>query len=67
MLPLPKKRPCLVEEGGGGGLCNCDAVGARDWRMEYVLCIFKVLSILFERSLKICMGWCGSWVNCLVL
>lgn len=33
-LLLPKKRPALVDEGGGGGFCSCDAVGARDWRIE---------------------------------
>ena len=38
-LDLPKKRPDLVEEEGGGGFWICDAVGARDWRMEYVRCI----------------------------
>ena len=30
MLLLPKKRPDLVEEVGGGGFWICDAVGARD-------------------------------------
>ena len=39
MLPRPKRRPPLVEEDGGGGVSICDAVGARDWRMEYVRCI----------------------------
>ena len=33
-LLLPKKRPDLVEDEGGGGFCICEAVGARDWRME---------------------------------
>ena len=33
-LLLPKKRPVLVEEAGGGGFWICEAVGARDWRME---------------------------------
>lgn len=37
MLPLPKNRPALVDDEGGGGFWICDAVGARDWRMEYVL------------------------------
>jgi hypothetical protein len=37
MFALPKKRPALVDEDGGGGFWICDAVGARDWRMEYVL------------------------------
>jgi hypothetical protein len=27
----------LVDEDGGGGFWICDAVGARDWRIEYVL------------------------------
>ena len=36
-FPLPKKRPALVDEDGGGGFWICDAVGARDWRIEYVL------------------------------
>ena len=35
MFPLPKRRLPLVEEEGGGGFWICDAVGARDWRMEY--------------------------------
>lgn len=39
MLLLPKNLPALVEDGGGGGLWICDAVGARDWRIEYVRCI----------------------------
>ena len=39
MFPLPKKRPALVDEGGGGGFWICDAVGARDWRIEYVRCM----------------------------
>lgn len=39
MLLLPKKRPALVVEDGGGGFWICDAVGARDWRIEYVRCI----------------------------
>lgn len=37
MFPLPKNRPALVEDDGGGGFWICDAVGARDWRIEYVL------------------------------
>ena len=41
MLALPKKRPLLVEDEGGGGLWICDAVGARDWRMLYVRCILS--------------------------
>lgn len=42
MLLLPKKRPCFVEDDGGGGFWICDAVGARDWRIEYVRCILSV-------------------------
>jgi hypothetical protein len=38
-LLRPKRRPLLVEEAGGGGFSICDAVGARDWRIEYVRCI----------------------------
>ena len=41
MLPFPKKRLCFVDDGGGGGVCSCAAVGARDWRMEYVRCIVE--------------------------
>ena len=32
--PLPKRRPDLVEDGGGGGFWSCDAVGARDCLKE---------------------------------
>jgi hypothetical protein len=39
MLLLPKNLPALVEDDGGGGFWICEAVGARDWRMEYVRCI----------------------------
>lgn len=38
-LVLPKKRPDFVDEDGGGGFWICEAVGARDWRMEYVRCM----------------------------
>lgn len=38
-LLLPNILPVLVVEVGGGGFSNCDAVGARDWRMEYVRCM----------------------------
>ena len=44
-LALPNKRLDLVDEVGGGGFWICDAVGARDWRIEYVLCILKVDSL----------------------
>lgn len=43
MLARPKRRPPLVDEDCGGGFWICDAVGARDWRIEYVRCM---------------MGWC---------
>jgi hypothetical protein len=39
---LPKKRLAFVDEGGGGGFWRSEAVGARDWRMEYVRCILGV-------------------------
>lgn len=39
MLARPKRRPPLVEEAAGGGFWICDAVGARDWRIEYVRCM----------------------------
>jgi hypothetical protein len=32
----------LVVDDGGGGFSICEAVGARDWRIEYVRCILKV-------------------------
>jgi hypothetical protein len=31
----------LVVEGGGGGFSIWEAVGARDWRIEYVRCILE--------------------------
>jgi len=34
MLVLPKNLPLLVVAEGGGGFWICEAVGARDWRME---------------------------------
>lgn len=42
MLALPKKRPLLVEDDGGGGFWICDAVGAREERMLYVRCMVIV-------------------------
>ena len=39
MLALPKNLPDLVDEEGGGGFWIWEAVGARDWRMEYVRCM----------------------------
>jgi len=42
----------LVDEDGGGGFWICDAVGARDWRIEYVRCMIAVLMVV----------WCdGEW------
>ena len=40
-MVLPNSLPDLVEEDGGGGVSICEAVGARDWRIEYVRCILK--------------------------
>ena len=40
-LDRPKSRPPLVEEDGGGGFSSWEAVGARDWRIEYVRCIVE--------------------------
>ena len=36
---LPKNRLDFVDDVGGGGFWIWEAVGARDWRMEYVRCI----------------------------
>ena len=52
MLPLPKNRPAFVDDVGGGGFWICDAVGARDWRMEYVRCMVAVYVRVVE--------WCMS-------
>lgn len=38
-LALPNRRPPLVDDEGGGGFWICEAVGARDWRIEYVRCM----------------------------
>ena len=54
MLDLPKIRPALVEEDGGGGFWICDAVGARDWRMEYVRC-------MVGESCEGLGGWISWW------
>ena len=40
-LLLPKKRPDFVDDVGGGGFWIWEAVGARDWRMEYVRCMMS--------------------------
>lgn len=42
-FPRPNSLPAFVEDDGGGGVSSCDAVGARDWRIEYVRCIFAVV------------------------
>jgi hypothetical protein len=34
MPPFPSHRFDLVEDIGGGGFSICEAVGARDWRIE---------------------------------
>lgn len=58
-LLLPKKRPDFVEEAGGGGFWICEAVGARDWRMEYVRCmmggvaVYRSVVCLCDDSLQI--------------
>jgi len=41
-LPRPNSLPALVDEDGGGGFSICEAVGARDWRIEYVRCMLAV-------------------------
>lgn len=33
----------MVDDEGGGGFWICEAVGARDWRMEYVRCMMAVV------------------------
>lgn len=52
-LLRPKIRPPLVVEEGGGGFSIWDAVGARDWRMEYVRCMVKVCSVYYYRLLYV--------------
>jgi hypothetical protein len=44
ILAFPNSLVPLVEDEGGGGFWICDAVGARDWRIEYVRCMVAVLS-----------------------
>lgn len=51
MLALPKNLPDLVDEEGGGGFWIWEAVGARDWRMEYVRCMMGGVVV-------------GSWSVC---
>lgn len=53
MLARPKRRPPLVEEAAGGGFWICDAVGARDWRMEYVRCMLgETVRVARRRRLR---------------
>ena len=52
MLFLPKKRPAFVVDDGGGGFWICDAVGARDWRIEYVRCMIAVLMWCVDYKLQ---------------
>lgn len=40
-LLFPNSRLDLVDELGGGGFSSCEAVGARDWRIEYVRCMLE--------------------------
>jgi hypothetical protein len=47
-LVEPNSRVDLVDDGGGGGFCSCEAVGARDWRIEYVRCM--MMAVLFFSS-----------------
>lgn len=35
----------MVLEGGGGGFWSCEAVGALEWRIEYVRCIVKTVNL----------------------
>jgi len=53
MFDLPNKRPAFVVEDGGGGFSICDAVGARDWRIEYVRCMFAVVVVSKEDSVML--------------
>ena len=57
MLERPKRRLALVEEEGGGGFWICEAVGARDWRMEYVRCILADVVVGCLRDVG--MQWGG--------
>lgn len=57
MLVLPKNLPLLVVAEGGGGFWICEAVGARDWRMEYVRCMMAVVVGV------VCGVWFGEYNN----
>ena len=57
MLVLPKNLPLLVVAEGGGGFWICEAVGARDWRMEYVRCMMAVVVGV------VCGVWFGEYSN----
>ena len=54
MLARPNRRPPLVDEDGGGGFWICEAVGARDWRMEYVRCMLAVGGYGENVMVKLC-------------
>ncbi len=49
----------LVEDGGGGGVAICEAVGALDDLREYVLCIF--------RDCSVCSNWAWQVSNIAIL
>lgn len=52
-LAFPKSLPPFVEDIGGGGVSIWEAVGARDWRIEYVRCILSGwVLILWENCSK---------------
>jgi hypothetical protein len=57
-LPRPNRRPCFVEDDGGGGFSIWEAVGARDWRIEYVRCILKS-GRWFADGEKVMWGLCA--------
>lgn len=61
MLARPKRRPPLVEEAAGGGFWICDAVGARDWRMEYVRCMLGETVRVARRREAVCGQRANGW------
>ena len=52
---LPNRR-FLVEEVCGGGFSICEAVGARDWRMEYVRCILRRYRAYLREDAELWVG-----------
>lgn len=46
--PFPSHRLVLVVDNGGGGFSICEAVGARDWRIEYVRCMIRLSGEVIE-------------------